>query len=362
MPSDASSPSTLSSPSSDTGRSDGPPNTTTQDVPAYLVRRLDTGVYEHLEQAIEAMGKAALGFNDITTDFNLQDGQWNNGHQHYIDNNGNRFTANVPITDDTNIKNVLVIGEPGDAARFDKLHAFWHNQLVTLQDVGRFDEEREEDDKNNHDTRFRINNWLRPPRGDAREDRNLIALTISPAKYVKPDRKDKAVKTPFRLGLSKVKVECSDKASISSNGNNDDVIMQEDHDVPPSFPPDIKLGATYNPRLLPDYSRPLYQLKTARLTQPDIVDVNGKLIPPWLLHDKLRPGTLIVANVELVVWVFKKGKEISKTYQVVAHKIKVVDPSDAPAEIPAPGNLKPKPDAATPMTPSAQSKDHSTNS
>ncbi|EPQ50245.1 hypothetical protein GLOTRDRAFT_134116 [Gloeophyllum trabeum ATCC 11539] len=203
-----------------------------------------------------------------------------------------------------------------------------------------------------------INNWLRPPRGDAREDRNLIALTISPAKYVKPDRKDKAVKTPFRPGLSKVKVECSDKASISSNGNNDDVIMQEDHDVPPSFPPekDIKLGATYNPRLLPDYSGPLYQLKTARVTQPDIVDVNGKLIPLWLLHDKLRPGTLIVANVELVVWVFKKGKEISKTYQVVAHKIKVVDPSDAPAEIPAPGNLKPKPDAATPMTASAQSK------
>jgi hypothetical protein len=61
----------------------------------------------------------------------------------------------------------------------------------------------------------------------------------------------------------------------------------------------IKLGAFYDPHLMPDYGGPFFNHTINKLTQLDIVDEEDQLIPPWKMYDALKPGTLILANCSL---------------------------------------------------------------
>ena len=70
----------------------------------------------------------------------------------------------------------------------------------------------------------------------------------------------------------------------------------------------IKLGALYDPRLIPDYGGPCFDHHHAQLKQLNIKDVDGKLVPPWKLYELLKPGTLIIANVTLHCFVFPEGE------------------------------------------------------
>ena len=63
---------------------------------------------------------------------------------------------------------------------------------------------------------------------------------------------------------------------------------------------EIKLGALYDPRLLPDYGGPLYNHMSAKLVQRNIVDLaTGSLVAPWDEYDKLCTGTVIIMKVLL---------------------------------------------------------------
>ena len=63
---------------------------------------------------------------------------------------------------------------------------------------------------------------------------------------------------------------------------------------------EIKLGALYDPWLLPDYRGPLYNHMSAKLVQRNIVDLaTGSLVAPWDEYDKLCTGTVIIMKVLL---------------------------------------------------------------
>ena len=77
----------------------------------------------------------------------------------------------------------------------------------------------------------------------------------------------------------------------------------------------IELGALYDPILLPDHQGDLFQQKFAKVVQQDIKDTKDDLVPPWQMHEKLRPGTIVVVDTTLVCWHIA-GKGPSKGQKV----------------------------------------------
>jgi hypothetical protein len=69
---------------------------------------------------------------------------------------------------------------------------------------------------------------------------------------------------------------------------------------------EIKLGAYYDPHLLPDYGGPCFDHQEARLKQLDVCQKDRKLVPPWKLYDTLKPGTVILADVSLHCYIYPK--------------------------------------------------------
>jgi hypothetical protein len=52
------------------------------------------------------------------------------------------------------------------------------------------------------------------------------------------------------------------------------------------------------------WMRPLRRILSSLhvLVEQDIKDTNDNLVPPWLMHDKLRAGTIVVVDTTLVCW------------------------------------------------------------
>ena len=85
--------------------------------------------------------------------------------------------------------------------------------------------------------------------------------------------------------------------------------------------PVLELGALYDPNLLPDYLGDLFEHKFAKLVQQDIIDTEDNLVAPWLMHDKLRPGTVIVVDTTLVCWhIGGKEGQRSRNVCIIVHK------------------------------------------
>lgn len=79
---------------------------------------------------------------------------------------------------------------------------------------------------------------------------------------------------------------------------------------------DVFVNARYNCRLMTGYGGNAYNQCYAGLVQPRWVDLDGDLIKPWEFHDKVRPGTLIVANISLQVFVIPQSNGPYKTKKV----------------------------------------------
>ncbi|KAJ7079222.1 hypothetical protein C8R43DRAFT_1143298 [Mycena crocata] len=102
--------------------------------------------------------------------------------------------------------------------------------------------------------------------------------------------------------------------------------------VPIPGPDRIKLGAHYDPALLPDFGGELFNLHKAKLVQQDIRNVDNSLVAPWDTYSVLRTGTLILALVTLHCYnmtdTFGKEPKKRRIYQLHAESIRVLDPSD----------------------------------
>jgi len=98
--------------------------------------------------------------------------------------------------------------------------------------------------------------------------------------------------------------------------------------------PVLEFGGLYDPKLLADYHGDLFQHKFAKVVQQDIMDTEDQLVAPWLMHDKLRPGTIVVVDTTLVCWHIggKEGQRSRNVYQVQAHRIQILHESDEDME------------------------------
>ncbi|KAJ8090787.1 hypothetical protein PM082_024968 [Marasmius tenuissimus] len=85
----------------------------------------------------------------------------------------------------------------------------------------------------------------------------------------------------------------------------------KDSQLPPASA--IRVGAEYPPNVFPDYGGPGFHQRLAKAKQPNVRDEGGALIPIWQFYDRLRVGTLVMANVIVMVWVIQnKGSTIQK--------------------------------------------------
>ena len=75
--------------------------------------------------------------------------------------------------------------------------------------------------------------------------------------------------------------------------------------------PEVELGGLYDPALLPDFDPTIFGLTAAKLAQQDILGVDGKLIAPWDMAEKLRPGTLVGVEANLIMYTFCKPSDPS---------------------------------------------------
>lgn len=71
---------------------------------------------------------------------------------------------------------------------------------------------------------------------------------------------------------------------------------------------DIKLGALYDPNLLPDYKGPYFEHVNTKLIQHDIRDIEENLIAPWDAYEALCPGTVVLIEATLKCWIFAEEK------------------------------------------------------
>ena len=53
---------------------------------------------------------------------------------------------------------------------------------------------------------------------------------------------------------------------------------------------------------MPDHVGPAFAQKEARVAQLEIYDINDKLVPPWRIHEVLKPGTFIATVGTVMAW------------------------------------------------------------
>ncbi|KAJ7601313.1 hypothetical protein DFH06DRAFT_1353404 [Mycena polygramma] len=290
--------------------------------------RNESGLYDAVATQIEKMNKDALANIDYPDDFTRRIESWSKNYR-YMDGDGNELRTAIvgevlgpamgtlirahgtyfsregddfkPIDDKAKVKDALAIGIPTQSTT--KLLNTFLNQVIALGQVT--DADADEDSRNGRGPI--IKNWTKPGK-DHSENHDVIMVSMLP-KYV----------VPTAAGAPKAKRTAKRKLD----------------EVDADAAEDIKLGAHYEPSVLPDYGGSFFNHNKAKLVQHDIRDVQNNLIPPWKLYEALRPGTLVLLLVSLHCFLMsdETGKEIKrKIFQLNAHSIRVLSESDEPVE------------------------------
>ncbi|KAJ7154986.1 hypothetical protein C8R43DRAFT_1126376 [Mycena crocata] len=233
-------------------------------------------------------------------------------HGNYFARDGDNFK---PIDDKSKIKDTIAICAP--TCGTTKMFNTYLNQINTLGQIT--------DDDADEDARKGNSPFVRPWTKASREgyEHDIIVTHMLP-KYAVPS----AAGAPKVKRTPKRKLDQGTEEPAQSEPAETALTLPADAD--------IKLGAHYDPALLPDYGGDYFNHIKAKLVQLDVRDVNNKLIAPWNFYDALRPGTLVLILASLHCFLMtdenSKDKKERKIYQINAHSIRVLSESDEPVE------------------------------
>ncbi|KAJ7779472.1 hypothetical protein DFH07DRAFT_765757 [Mycena maculata] len=321
------------------------------------------GLYEELVDALTAMGPKALGNIDCPDDFirHMPAGYSSNIefrdkegfefrtlivgeiaapiHGTVLRATGNFFASNdfKPI-DDTkvNVKDILALTMPTSAPM--RMANYYENQTVPLRAA--IDHELGIEMAADPPEEFLLRPWLRSTEENSNQD-DLIVVHMLP-KYGIPASAGAAVVTPCK-GKRKLDDDNPRSAAGSAAPSAQPSAASQAREICKPIAADIKLGAFYDPRLLPDYGGAYFRHVKAKLLQLDVRDgtegANNALIPPYEFYDRLKVGTLVLVSASLHIFVMSdtdaKGAPRAKrrkVYQINAHSIKVLADSNEPVE------------------------------
>ncbi|KAJ7819543.1 hypothetical protein B0H13DRAFT_1661360 [Mycena leptocephala] len=310
-------------------------------VSAVYGNRNASGLYESVADQIEAMGKDAMANIDYPDDFSRHIEQWSKNHR-YVDKEGNELRTAIigeilgpakgtlvrahgnyfaregdefrPIDDKAKVKDTLAIGIP--TLSTTKLTNTFLNQIICATQIT--DANADEDMRNGRDPI--VKSWTKASK-DGSPNHDVMMVHMLP-KYAVPS----AAGAPKAKRVAKRKLDEVDEEAGPSDKPEPEI----------AIPSDIKLGAHYEPTLLPDYGGAYFNHIKAKLVQLDVRDVQNNLIAPWKYYEALRPGTLVLvlASLHCFSMMDDGGKERKerKIYQINAHSIKILSESDEPVE------------------------------
>ncbi|KAK1228954.1 hypothetical protein PQX77_007994 [Marasmius sp. AFHP31] len=347
--------------------------TDARDTPSFRRRAAADGLYTFVLASIKSMGKTFLGECNIGEDFHKKP-ESRSKHYGYVGGGGAPFSANVigeiagfkysahmgaagyhyfgsetrrtPIDDQTRVKQQMVLCCPSFAP--EALKEAYRNQIVTLSEM------RNEDvDDEDEDVIAKEGIRAAEPAEDTEPD--LLVLTF-PQAYTTTARNESPLKGKRKDPLSKRamkkrKIDESEVAESESPGSS------QSNDAPSSpirgewrplensdLPSDqsVRVDAEYPPNVYPDYGGPLFRHRMAKAKQLNIRDSGNTLIPPWKYWSMLTPGTLVMANISIMVWVMPSDRG-SATYHLVVRSLRVLGRSDIEVPRPVPnlsGNIE----------------------
>ncbi|KAL0578193.1 hypothetical protein V5O48_003796 [Marasmius crinis-equi] len=298
-------------------------------------RRQPGGLYTHMVDILSSMGKGALCNVNLDVDFFRRKklDNWGNHYGYRTESNlefssnvfgeivgeqygtllgpaGNHFPGRAdeepkPISDSSHIKPVIVLGKPSLCD--EALEDYFHDQIVVFNQIRRADQREEDQDGQEYEAKEVIKG-----REGVDSEPSLIVLhgqllysvereSTSPAAprsqpRVMSKRRANGAPVAQRQNAEEVQADPAFPAQDARRGRP----MTED-ELPGSEM--IRVGAKYSPWVLPGYGGARFQQRQARVIQPDWRDARGQLIPPWKVWSVLRPGTVIMANVVVNVYV-----------------------------------------------------------
>ncbi|KAJ7120674.1 hypothetical protein C8R43DRAFT_1136625 [Mycena crocata] len=325
-----------SPPASSTGASPPPGRRHPVNNPTYE-KRAASGMYDKFSTQLENMGLTALTNVEYPDDITRKITEWNK-EASYVNADGTEFRASVlgeiggtamgtvlrstgnfyagrgdnfrPIVDKTKVRDTIALCVP--TCSTVKCYNTCINQCIALGQITAADA-----DEDARKGEFPVVKEWTKASVEGRQQHDVIVVHLEP-KYSVPS----AAGAPKVRRVAKRKLdEVDDETPV-------------DRDDPGEFPgpDDIKLGAHYEPTLLPDFGGDMFNLTKGKLAQQNIKNKKGELIPPWKIYEELRPGTLVLALVTLHVYnmmdTFGKEPKKRKVYQLHAESIRILDPSD----------------------------------
>ncbi|KAJ7648251.1 hypothetical protein DFH06DRAFT_1135694 [Mycena polygramma] len=306
-------------------------------------KRNESGVYTSIAKQIEAMGSEALANLEYPDHITRRIEEWS-GNYKYLGKDGNelrvsiigeilgpsqgtliRAQGNHYARSADKVKDTIALGIPTCASV--PMHNTVLNQIIAANQITTADAD---EFKRKGEVFFLplfnpvMKLWTKSS-SEARRQHDTMIIHMQP-KYA----------TPTAAGAPKV--ERTAKRKLDDTDDIDAVQEPKSIDdlrVPTDLLDDeIKIGAFYEPALLPDFGGSYFNLQKNKLVQHDIRDMKGALIPPWKIYEALRPGTLVLVLITLHCFKMKDdyGKEPKecRSIRVLAESDEYVEPRDRP--------------------------------
>ncbi|KAJ6576492.1 hypothetical protein DFH09DRAFT_804372, partial [Mycena vulgaris] len=295
--------------------------------------RNESGLYDSVAKQIQDMGPEALANLDYPDNITHAVEDWSGNHR-YLDASGNELRVAIvgevlgpasgtllraqgnhyardgdrPVDDTTKVKDVLALGIPTCATT--RLYNTVLNQIICASQIT--DANTDEDKRKGSSPT--IKNWTKAS-VEGRQQHDIMMVTMQP-KYGAPSAAGAPKpKRAAKRGLDEV--DGIDTAPVKSA--SPEVAVEPGH---------VKIGAFYEPSLLPDFGGDYFDLVKSKLVQHDIRDTEANLIPPWKMYEALRPGTLVLVLVTLRCFSMSddggKDRRQRKIYQMNAESIRIL--------------------------------------
>ncbi|PPQ81595.1 hypothetical protein CVT24_006488 [Panaeolus cyanescens] len=215
-----------------------------------------------------------------------------------------------PMNDGTKCRNVLMLGEPTNATT--ALSGLWQNQISELHAL------------KDQLSALTSNNDIGPivkPGSNGEENIKVVTdLIYTDAKFTPKS----ATGTNSKVQITKDSIAAVNKGepskTITQSTNNETEAQ-----------PEIKLNALYPVSCFPNRVGSMFQQNHSSVKQLPIFDINGYPVAPWLMHEVLRPGVLLLVEGVFNIWCPPKKSPI---LQFEACRIKVTAESLESIEYP----------------------------
>ncbi|KAJ6606903.1 hypothetical protein B0H10DRAFT_2439874 [Mycena sp. CBHHK59/15] len=292
-------------------------------------RKSGKTMYDGFVDEAKALGDTNLSAHEIDGTF-MRAKPDPKGNIYYENLDGTPF----PYNDSGSKSHRMILGLRCPTAALEELRTMFVNGLAVC-DAIRGANETEEKANGEH---FDVVEWITCGESEAVDEAVLLLRLHQTYEVPYSNIKTDSSSSPRTPRKRITKVGSSENATEKSN-NLGDVDMDAAAQVTGI---ERQIGDTYPPDKLPDHQGPYFAHDRAKLVQRDYRDVDGSLIAPHELYEKLTEGTLVLVMISLATYVITdqktaKGDPMAdkKIYHVLVDRLKILDRGDGQAWAPA---------------------------